>query len=130
MWIAAQVEGGWEGPGYFYFLLWALGAWAVAVLLYLAWVVSRAGMEGPGVAAVLVAAVIAGAYFGYQKNREGGDCRAAHQFYERLDPAAPESDEEPRRYRAIARLVVTQPGHASIELTAAQRERLRAVEKK
>jgi len=243
LWVAAQLKGGWDALGYVYFLLWALGAWGIAALIYLAWVVSRVGLQGPGLAAaaVVFAAVIAAAYWGYQRYREEADCRAAHQFYERLaalppgereaairaggrfvksddfcanegvstwfgrnpapagsqppltdaqrvpvlrmlfehglppsdmlfrgaietadvemvellvairlrgSPAGPvfpiaiagpaisrlnpetsQPDEEQRRYRAIARLFVTQRGYESIELSAAQKERLRVVEK-
>lgn len=107
LWIAAQLKGGWDALGYVYFLLWVLGAWGVAVLLYLAWVVSRAGLQGPGLAAaaVLVAAVIAGAYWGYQKFRGGADCRAAHQFYERLAGLPP--GEREAAIRAGERFVKT-----------------------
>jgi hypothetical protein len=95
LWIISQVKGGWEGLGYFFVLMWVAGAWGVAVLLYLAWVVSQTGLQGPGLAAaaVLLAATIGGAWWGYQNHREEAGCRAAHQFYERLATLPPAEHE-------------------------------------
>lgn len=89
--LLAEGSGGWQGLGHAIHAIGAAAAWALAVALYLGWILWRDGLSGAGIPAAVLLAILtcAGAVWEASDYDATARCHAARDFIDRLAALPP-----------------------------------------
>jgi len=84
--IGKFAGGGWEALDYLVYAMATGVLWAIAVIVYMAWIVIRDGWQPSSIPAVVVLSVVAllAATWAYNRHAREAECRAALEFYQNL----------------------------------------------